>query len=109
MPDGRDDGGAAGRHRAEQALVGEREQVLERAAAPGDHDHLDLGVGVKLAQRLDDLAGRVGALHGGLLDPEADRRPPALRVLYDVPLGRRLPPAHQPDNAGQEGQRTLAF
>ena len=109
VPDGRHHRRPAGRHRAEQVLVGEREQVFERAAAPGDHDHVDLGVRVQLPQRLDDLARRVRALDGGLLDTEPDGGPAPLRVLHHVPLRRGLPAADQPDDTGQEGQRALPF
>jgi hypothetical protein len=38
---------------AHQPLVGERQEVLDRAAAPRDHDDLDLGIGVQPPESLD--------------------------------------------------------
>ena len=43
---------------ADQRLVGERQQVLDRAAAAGDHDHVDVGVPLEPGQRLHHLGGR---------------------------------------------------
>ena len=37
------------------ALVGERQQVLDRAAAARDDDHVDVGVAVEPLDGLDDL------------------------------------------------------
>ena len=45
MADGADHGGGARRDLAAQRLVGERQQVLDAAAAAGDDDHVDRGVG----------------------------------------------------------------
>ena len=44
----------AGSERANQALVAEREQVLEAAAAAGDDDDVDLGRVADRPERLDD-------------------------------------------------------
>ena len=95
-------------HGAHQRLVGERQQVLQRAAAAGDHDHVDLGVGVEPLQRRGDLGHRRRPLHRDLLDPEPDRRPAPATVLDDVLLGGRRAPARPRRHAGQERQRALA-
>ena len=49
VADGADDRGEACGHQAAEGLVGERQQVFERAAAAGDDDHVDLGVAVECA------------------------------------------------------------
>ena len=94
-------------HGADQSLVGERQQVLDRAAAAGHHDDVDVGVAVEPAERLHHLAGRPLALHGGVGDLEGDVGPAPPGVLEDVPLGGGLGRGHQPDPAGQERQRAL--
>jgi hypothetical protein len=109
VPDRADHRRPARRHRPDQGLVGEREQVLERAAAPRDHDHVDLGVGIEAVQRVDDLAGRVRPLHRYLLDPEPDGRPAPPGVLLDVPLRRGITPADESDDTRQEGDRPFPF
>ena len=70
--------------RPAQRLVGERQQVLDAAAAARDDDHVDGGVGVEFAQRLDDLRHRVGALHRGVANGET-----ALRAIGLWPPRRR--------------------
>ena len=52
VPDGRDDRDGAGRDRADDPLVAEREEVLEAAAAAGEHDDVDLRLrGQRVAAR----------------------------------------------------------
>ena len=48
VADRRDDGGAGGGDRADQGLVAERQEVLDRAAAAGDDDDVDVGPRVEL-------------------------------------------------------------
>ena len=83
------DRGAGREHRPEQALVGERQQVLDRAAAAGDHDDVDVGVAVEPA-RAPSITSAAGAraLHGGVRRPRT--RPPGQRrraFSSDVALG----------------------
>jgi hypothetical protein len=96
-------------HRPEQALVGERQQVLHRPAAARDHDDVDLRVAVEPAERGDDLGGGAGALHGGVHHPELDRRPAAPGHLQHVALRGRAAAGDQADAAGEERQRPLAL
>ena len=49
---------AARCHRADDAFVAERQEVLEAAAAAGEHDHLDVVVVTQRLQRVDDLNRR---------------------------------------------------
>ena len=95
----------AGRDRPAQRLVGERQQVLDAAAAAGEHDDVHLRVAVQLAQRLDDLRHRVGALHGGVADREPHRRPPLRGHRGHVVFGGAGPPGDQADGRRQERQR----
>ena len=94
-------------HGADQRLVGERQQVLDRAAAAGDDDDVDLGVALQPGERLHHLGGGALALHGGVGDLEGDVRPAAPGVVEHVALGGRLRRGDQPDAVGQERQRPL--
>ena len=61
VADGGDHRRAGGGDRPDQPLVGEGQQVLDRAAAAGDDDDLDGGVGVQPAQPVDDVRRRPAA------------------------------------------------
>ena len=93
----------------DQGLVGERQQILDRAAAPGDDDHLHGPVRVEAVQRVGYLRDGVRALDRDLLDPELDSWPPRRRVAPHIALGRRIASADQADGGGQKGQRPHAF
>ena len=108
VPDRGDHRGAAGEDRAAERLVGEGQQVLDAAAAAGQHDHVDRGVLVEYAQRVDHLAHRARTLHRHVDHPELDRWPAPARVGQDVPLGRAGPASDQSDPAGQERRPALA-
>ena len=108
VADGADHGRAGARHRPHQGLVAERQEVLDPAAAAGDDDDVDLGMGVELGERGGHLGHGGGALHGDLADLEAGGRPAAPGVLDDVPLRGAGPATDQPHPSGQEGQRPLA-
>ena len=62
--------------RADQALVGERQQVLDRAAAAGDHDHVDARVAVEPLDGLDHL-GAPRAVPCIAAYADLERAPPA--------------------------------
>ena len=102
VPDRGHQGRAAGGGRADEGLVAERQQVLDRPSAARHDDDLDPRVGVQLGDGPADLRHRADALHRDLADDELHLRPPRPGVHDDVVLGLRLPPAHQPDDAGQE-------
>ena len=93
--------------RAHQPLVGERQQVLDRATAARDDDDVDRGVALEGLDRRDHLAGGVHALHRGVLHGEVHARPAAAAVVEHVALGGRVLGGDQPDVARQERQRTL--
>ncbi|GMA86097.1 hypothetical protein GCM10025868_13470 [Angustibacter aerolatus] len=108
VADRADHRGAGRDDRPHEGLVAERQQVLERAAAAGDDDHVDVRVAVELLQRRCHLGHGVRSLDGDLSHGEADGRPPAAGVLDDVALGGAGPAADQADHLGQERQRALA-
>ena len=107
MADGADDGGGARGDRAAQRLVGERQQVLDAAAPAGDDDHVNRGVAVQLAQRVDDLGDRIWALHDCVAHLESHRGPATGGDGHHVTLGGRGAAGDQPDSAGQERERPL--
>ena len=109
VADRRDDRHGAVGDRAHQALVAEREQVLEAAAPAGDHDHVDLGLAAEDAQRLDHGAGGARALDVGLRDEHVRRREARLDRGQHVALGGGVVAGHEADPARQEGQRPLAL
>ncbi|CKR73746.1 Uncharacterised protein [Mycobacterium tuberculosis] len=107
MTDGADHGRTAGRDRAAQRLVRKRQQVLDGAAAPGQHDHVDVRVSIELAQRLDDLADGVGALHGDVADGETCRWPARRGHRRNVTFGGTRTAGDQTDHVGQVRDRPL--
>src|SRR5699024_9282573 len=64
VADCRDERSAARSGGAHHGLVGERQQVLHRAATTGDHDDLHVRVRVEFGDRFADLWHAVGSLHG---------------------------------------------
>ena len=58
VPDRRDHQGPAPGDRPDQPLVEERQQVLDRATAPRDHDDVDLVVTIEPVELLDDVPPR---------------------------------------------------
>ena len=108
MADRGDDRGADRVDGADQALVGERQQVLDGAAAAGDHDDVDVGVAVEPLDGLDHLERRALALHGGVRRLDPDRRPAAARVV-DARRARRPSPGAvtSPTQPGRKGSRRL--
>jgi hypothetical protein len=92
---------------ADQRLVRERQQVLDRATTAGDDDHVDLGVALQPRERLHHLGGGALTLHGGVGDLEGDVRPAAPGVVEHVALGGRLRRGDQSDPVGEERQRPL--
>ena len=102
-------GVTAGRDRPHQALLGERQEVLDRPAAAREHDDVDGRVAVQPAQGVGHLRDGVGALHRDVLHAELDARPPPAGVLEDVALGGGAAAADQADAPGQERQGPLAL
>ena len=103
-------GVSAAGHRAHQRLVAERQQVLDAAAAAGDHDDVDVGVGVEAVQRGDDLVHRGRALHRDVLDLGTARPAARRRAFSTTSRSAALArPVIRPMRCGQERQRALAL
>jgi len=103
-----DDGRAGVRDGAHEALVGEGEEVFDRAATARDDDDVDLVHGVQFEEGAAHLGHAVIALHGDLADLKARARPAVRRVDDHVVLRFRVAAADQADCARQERQRLLA-
>ena len=65
------------------------------------------GLRSSLLERLDHLARRAGALHGGVGHLELHGGPAAARILEDVALGGAVGRGHQADPTGEERQVAL--
>ncbi len=107
MADRGDDGCAGVRDGAHEALVGEGEEVLHRAATARDDDDVDLVHAVQFEEGASHLGHAVIALHGDLTDLKARARPAVRCVDNDVVLRLRVAAADQADRARQERQRLL--
>ena len=80
--------GCGTRARRGSGLVGERQQVLDRAAAAGDDDHVDARRRGRGGRRASITSARgARALHRGVRRLEGDRGPAAPGVLEHVALG----------------------
>ena len=108
MADRRHDWHAAGRDRAHEPLVAERQQVLEAAASTGQDDDVDVRVLAESADRRDDLPGGARALHVRLGHEDGRRREAGADRRHDIALRGRVVAGHHPDAARQERQRPLA-
>ena len=91
----------------DQGFLGEREQVLDRATAAGDDDHVDGGVGLQLVERGNHLGNGLRALDGGIDDLHLHARPPVLRHGEHIAFGGRSTSGDQTHPRRQEGQWTL--
>ena len=95
-------------HGPDQRLVGERQQVLDRAAAAGDDDHVDGSVAVEAARPPRSPRPR-RACPAWRRTPTSkrDRGPAPPGVLEHVALGGGVGRGDQADRCGQERQRAL--
>ena len=101
-------GTRARRDGADDALVGEREQVFEAAAAAREHDH----VGAALAQvgdRRRDRRRRPRSLDVRLGDDDVRRREALHDVRQHVLLRRGVVAGDEPDQPREPRQRPLAL
>ena len=106
VPDGGDERHGAVGDRPHDALVGEREQILEAAAAAREHDHVG-AARAEVADRGRDRRGRARALHVRLRDEHVRGRETLHDVGEHVPLGRRVVAGDEPDQPREAGERPL--
>ena len=107
VTDGRDHRHATRGDGAHEALVAERQEVLEAAAASREHDDVHVGHFTDLAQRVDHRGHREGALDVRFGDDDPRRRKARRDRRENVALGRRVVAGHEPDSARHERQRAL--
>ena len=90
-----------------EPLVGEGQQVLDGAAAAGDDDDLDVGVGVQAAQPVDDVRRRLRPWTAQLNISKrtaGHRRRAVTRTSRSAALSR---PVMTPTSAGRNGSGRL--
>ena len=104
-----DDRHRAARDRPNETLVAERQQVLEAAAATGDHDHVEPGHLAQAAQRVDDRRRGARALDVGLRDDDVRRREARLDPGEDVPLRGGVVAGDEADRARPDRQGPLSL
>ena len=90
MPNSRYDWGNACSGGAHYAFIGKTDQVFKRAAAPRNDDHINVRVGIKLADSLYDFRRALCPLHMHMFNSEVDSRPAEPRISHDIALSARL-------------------
>ena len=95
VTDSRDHRGGGRRDGADERLLGERQQVLEGAAASGDDDDVHLRVGVQFGERGNDLSRRAFTLHAGIAHLEDHAGPAQGGVADNVLLRVRIATCNQ--------------
>ena len=108
MADGADDRRRGGRDCAHEPLVAEAEQRLRVAAAAGDDDHIDGGVGIELLEGGHHLGDAALALDGRMDRAELHLRPAQLRIAQHVFLGVGVRARDETDAGREERERLLA-
>ena len=109
VADAADDGNRGCDDGARQALVVERPQILERAAAAGEDEHVALGPAAGERERRNDLRGRLCALHGDRIDHDRDGGKAPRKHVQDVAHRGAGGRGDDADAPGQRRQRTLAL
>ena len=106
---GRDDRHGGRGDCADEALVAEREQVLEAAAAAREDDHVDVRLLGERAERVDDPERGPRALDVRLGDENVRRGKPALDRRDDVLLRGCVVAGDETDPPREQRQRPLAL
>ena len=108
MPDRTHHRGGHLGHRAAQGFVGERQQVLDTAATPGEDDHVDVRIGVQLGKMPQNAGDSGRSLNRRVADLETHCGPTTLRNRDNVALRCAGAAGDQSDGSGQERERTFA-
>ena len=95
VTDCRDHRGSGRRDGADERFLGEGQQVLEGAAASGDHDDVHLRVGVQLGESRNDLSRRALTLNAGIAHLEDHAGPAQGSVADNVLLSVRIATGNQ--------------
>ena len=107
VADGGDHRDLRGGDRAGHRLLVEGPEVLERAAAAGEHEHVEAAQAVEVGQRLDDVGRRAVPLHPHGVDQHVDVGEAARDDAQEVPDGGARRRGDQPDPPGQHRERPL--
>ncbi|MCY1235473.1 hypothetical protein D9M72_480900 [compost metagenome] len=89
-------------HCPDQILIAEGEEVLKRTAAPGNHNDVNMRVGIEVPQRTHNLGNSGVSLHGNFPDLKFDRGPPEGGIAQHVLLGVGITSGDQTDPMGEE-------
>ena len=108
MPNCRNDRSLRRRHGTYQSLIREREQILKRTAAAGDHNHINLRMRIQLAQRRHDLARRAFALDLHVPYLKLHSGPAQRSIANHVFFGIGITPGNQSHTMRQQRERLLA-
>ena len=84
MPDGRDHGNPRGVDRTHNRFLVERPEILGRAAAASDDEHIHRIFLIKESDCRRDLSRCLRSLHENGAEDQLHRRPAALRNLVDI-------------------------
>lgn len=109
VADAADDRHVARRDRARERLVIERPQVLDRAAAAADDQHVDLAPRVRRRDHRGELLRRARALHGRRIDDHRHVRRAARERRQHVAQRGRLQRRDDADRARMRRRRPLAL
>ena len=100
-------GDRAGADGARQRLFVELPQVLDRAAAAHEEQHVALGAPPGALEHGDHPVGRACALHRRRVDDDRDRRVTPRERGQHILQRRRSERGHDPDGAGKARRRAL--
>ena len=93
----------AGRDRADDALVAEREEILEAAAASCEDDHVDLGLGGQPRQGRGDRGGGLRPLNVSLGHHDVRRRKARETAVTKSRFAAASLPVRSPIRRGKRG------
>ncbi len=109
MANAADDGYRRGDDRARQRLIVEGPQILERAAAARQNEHIALGAPAGCANGRGDFRGRRRALHGHRIDQHRNRGKSPRQHMQDVANRGAGGGGDHADSLRDHGQRALAL
>ena len=108
VADRRDQGGGGGRDGAHHPFIRERQQILQRATAAGNDDHVAEPPAVGGAHTASDARGGVGTLHRCRQDHHVDAGIAAPQHPQQITHRRSGGRGDHGHPAWQQRQRTLA-
>ena len=107
MPNCRNDRSLRRRHGTYQSLIRERQQILKRTAAAGDHNHINLRMCIQLAQRRHHLARRAFTLDLHIPYLKLHSGPAQRSIADHIFFGIGIAPGNQSYTMRQQRERLL--